>query len=56
MQPLAMNYYPQTQYLNRNHSILPINFWYIPPTADSYSSMTYSIQSKTRLSAASKPR
>ncbi|CAM2709958.1 unnamed protein product [Rotaria socialis] len=65
MQPLAMNYYPQTQYLNRNHSILPINFWYIPPTADSYSPMctrlnslmrAYNIQSKTRLSTASKSR
>ncbi|CAF1074492.1 unnamed protein product [Rotaria sordida] len=65
MQPLTMNYYSQTQFLNRNHSIFPINFWYKPPTADSYSPMfvrvnslirTYNIQSKSRVTTASKPR
>ncbi|CAF4084163.1 unnamed protein product, partial [Rotaria sp. Silwood2] len=56
MQPLNMNYYPQTHYINRNHSIFPINFWYIPPTTDSYSPMTYNIQSKSRVTTASKPR
>ncbi|CAF3505554.1 unnamed protein product [Rotaria sp. Silwood1] len=56
MQPLTMNYHPQTQFLNRNHSIFPINFWYIPPTTDSYSPMSYNIQSKTRITTASKPR
>ncbi|CAF3839195.1 unnamed protein product [Adineta steineri] len=40
-QPINMNFYPQTQFVNRNHHVFPTNFWYIPPTMDSYSPMAY---------------
>ncbi|UJR09182.1 hypothetical protein I4U23_013430 [Adineta vaga] len=52
-QQFNMNFYPQTHFVNRNPHVFPTNFWYIPSTIDSYSSMTYNgiHKPKTRLFA-----